>query len=156
MERLASRDRGAGGGGQSAVFSRPWYQAGLTLAGKAAPYLTWRWRQTSIPPSLCTAQSTAPSMVGNGCRYQRGITTVCWRAALADEAAAQHHEAPLGLANPLIYRLGQAHSTALRGITIGNNDVYGLGCCQAGPGYSEASGWGPGRPGADLGRRPGR
>jgi hypothetical protein len=34
------------------------------------------------------------------------------------------------------------HSPALRDITIGNNDVYGLGCCDAGPGYNEAAGWG--------------
>jgi subtilase family serine protease len=62
--------------------------------------------------------------------------------ALADEAAAPHHEAAVGLVNPLIYRLGQVRSPALRRITIGNNDVYGLGCCQARPGYSEAWGWG--------------
>jgi subtilase family serine protease len=62
--------------------------------------------------------------------------------ALADEAAAQHDEAPIGLANPLLYRLGEAHSPALREITIGNNDVYGLGCCKAQPGYNEPAGWG--------------
>jgi hypothetical protein len=57
-------------------------------------------------------------------------------------APAQHNEAPLGLANPLLYRLGEMHSPALRDITIANNDVYGLGCCDAGPGYNEAAGWG--------------
>ena len=49
---------------------------------------------------------------------------------------------PLGLVNPLLYQLGEAHSKALVNITTGNNDVYGLGCCTAKPGYNDAAGWG--------------
>jgi subtilase family serine protease len=62
--------------------------------------------------------------------------------ALADEAAASHSEEPLGLVNPLLYRLAEAHSSAIVGVTMGSNDVYGLGCCKATTGYNEATGWG--------------
>ena len=133
----------AGGGGQSIVFSRPWYQAGLTLAGKgrAVPDVALEADFYAAISVYCAVNCTVHGwQTGGGTSAASPL--FAGELALADEAAAQRHEPPLGLANPLLYRLGQAHSTALRGITIGNNDVYGLGCCQAETGYSEASGWG--------------
>jgi hypothetical protein len=62
--------------------------------------------------------------------------------ALADEEQASQHHASLGLVNPLLYQLGEEHSGTLVVITKGNSDVYGLGCCEARPSYSEVTGWG--------------
>ena len=134
----------AGGGGQSIVFSRPWYQAGLALPGKgrAVPDVALEADFYAPISVYCTVNCTVHGWQ-TGAGTSAASPLFAGELALADEAGAQHHEAAVGLANPLIYRLGQAHSTALRRITIGNNDVYGLGCCQAGQGYSEASGWGP-------------
>ena len=134
---------GAGGGGQSVVFARPWYQAGLALPGKgrAVPDVALEADFYSPISVYCTVNCAIHGwQTGDGTSAASRL--FAGELALADEAAAQHHEASLGLANPLIYRLGEMRSPALRDITIGNNDVYGLRCCTARPGYSEASGWG--------------
>jgi subtilase family serine protease len=133
----------ASGGGQSSVFARPWYQEGLGLTGngRLMPDVAMEGDTTYAISTFC----------GTGCRrsgWQAGGGTsaaaqiFAGGLALADEAAAAQSEAPLGLVNPLLYRLGEAHSSALVDITVGNNDVYGLGCCEATSGYNEATGWG--------------
>ena len=134
---------GASGGGQSSVFARPWFQEDLDLTGKGR-----------LVPDVAMESDVAYAMstfCARGCRlagWQPGGGTsasaplLAGGIALADEAAASQSEAPLGLVNPLLYQLGEAHSSALVGITTGNNDVYGLGCCTATAGYNEATGWG--------------
>lgn len=42
--------------------------------------------------------------------------------------------------NPALYH--PALRGAYRDITTGSNDIVGLGCCEAQPGYDMASGWG--------------
>ncbi len=134
---------GAGGGGQSVVFARPWYQAGLPLAGhgRAVPDVALEADFYSPISVYCSVNCSIHGwQTGGGTSAASPL--FAGELALANESAAQHHEAPIGLANPLLYRLGQMRSRALRDITVGTNDVYGLGCCTAGQGYSEASGWG--------------
>ncbi|WCO67132.1 S53 family peptidase [Iamia majanohamensis] len=48
----------------------------------------------------------------------------------------------LGLVSPVLWELGRQGSDVLRDVTIGDNDVAGVGCCAAGPGFDLASGWG--------------
>jgi hypothetical protein len=73
--------------------------------------------------------------------------------ALVDEALRRQGHIALGLANPLLYRLGRDATSAAQvfyDVTNGSNDVgpfiqssqQPLGCCSAVPGYDEASGWG--------------
>jgi kumamolisin len=133
----------ASGGGQSSVFERPWYQEGfgLTGSGRLIPDVGMEADTTYQISNFCSS----------GCRrsgWQAGGGTsaaapiFAGGIALMDEAVAAQGEASLGLLNPLLYRLGETHSRALVGITMGNNDVYGLGCCEAAAGYNEATGWG--------------
>jgi hypothetical protein len=70
--------------------------------------------------------------------------------ALIDELLRRQGHVALGLANPLLYRLGRNPTGAAQvfyDVTTGSNDVgpfiqQPLGCCTAVPGYDEASGWG--------------
>ncbi len=50
----------------------------------------------------------------------------------------------LGALNETIYQLATDPKTAdtFMDVTTGNNDLYSVGCCTAGPGYDAASGWG--------------
>jgi subtilase family serine protease len=133
----------AGGGGQSAVFGRPWYQQHLTTAGhgRLVPDVALEADLDYPIANYCTTGC-------NGYGWARGGGTsaatplMAGGIALADQGASLHGQAPLGLVNPLLYQLGAAHSKALVNITLGNNDVYALGCCTAKPGYNDAAGWG--------------
>jgi len=133
----------AGGGGQSAVFSRPWYQQRLMTAGhgRLVPDVALEADIDYPIANYCTAGC-------NGYGWNRGGGTsaaaplMAGGIALADQGASMHGQAPLGLVNPLLYQLGESGSKALVNITMGNNDIYGLGCCSAKPGYNEAAGWG--------------
>src|SRR6202044_2124203 len=73
--------------------------------------------------------------------------------ALIDELLRRQGHVALGLANPLLYRLGRNSTSAAQvfyDVTSGSNDVgsfigpgaASLGCCTARAGYDEASGWG--------------
>jgi kumamolisin len=133
----------AGGGGESAIFTRPWYQDGLTLSGsgRLVPDVSLE-ADTSYP--IATYCSSGCQFVGwqPGGGTSAAAPLLAGGIALANQAALSQQDAQLGLINPLIYQLGKTDSSALVDIAQGNNDVYGLDCCTAGPGYDEATGWG--------------
>jgi subtilase family serine protease len=146
---------GAGGGGASLLFTRPWYQS---ITGAAA--------QRSVPDVsmladdipgyaiYCTPPACQPT----------GLLTPGWDpiggtsaatpllaggVADADQIAAAQGEPAIGFLNPLLYALGRrSGGGALRDVTVGNNDLGKLidksptGCCSAHPGYDRASGLG--------------
>jgi hypothetical protein len=71
--------------------------------------------------------------------------------ALVDQVLRGHALQPLGLANPMLYQLGENATLTAQvfdDVMSGSNDVgrfvgnQPLGCCDAAPGYDEASGWG--------------
>ncbi|MBX5442968.1 MAG: S8 family serine peptidase [Solirubrobacteraceae bacterium] len=160
------RNTGAGSGGQSLLFARPWWQRAGTL-NVTHPNRT-------VPDVAALADTgpgyayycTAPACVerldpgGAGGWMTVGGTSaaaplVAGGIALADEAAARRGQPPLGFASPLIYEIGRSKAAAqvIRDVTQGSNDVgtairpplsngRPLGCCDATPGYDLASGWG--------------
>jgi subtilase family serine protease len=89
----------------------------------------------------CTTGCDGYGWAGGG-RTSAAAPLMAGGIALADEQASSHGEAPLGLVNPLLYQLGAAHSAAFVNISMGNNDIYALGCCTAKSGHNEADGWG--------------
>ena len=133
----------AGGGGQSAVFARPWYQQHLTTAGhgRLVPDVALEADLDYPVANYCTTGCDGYGWAGGG-GTSAATPLMAGGIALADERSSSYGEGPLGLVNPLMYQLGEAHSKALVNITTGNNDVYGLGCCTAKPGYNDAAGWG--------------
>ncbi len=133
----------ASGGGESTVFARPWYQAALAVSGADRLVPDVALEADSFYPisTYCSLGCTSSGWQPGG-GTSAAAPLLAGGMALANEEAAGQHEGSLGLLNPLLYQLGQEHSSALVDITNGSNDVYGLGCCTALPGYDEATGWG--------------
>ncbi len=145
----------AGGGGFSTLFPRPNYQNGVINQNQRAV------------PDLALLADVAPGYdvyctAGADCEG-RGWTTFGGTSAatpllsggfaLVDQLLRQHHLQPLGLANPLIYKLAKTppgNLLVVQDVTEGSNDVgpfiqpngEPLGCCTAAAGFDEASGWG--------------
>jgi hypothetical protein len=145
----------AGGGGFSTLFTRPKYQDGVvTQSQRALPDLALLADVAPGYDVFCTAQADC-----NG----RGWTTfggtsaatplLAGGFALIDQLLREHSLQPLGLANPLLYKLAQTppggtlviYDVAQGGDDVGpfiQSDFQPLGCCSAATGFDEASGWG--------------
>jgi subtilase family serine protease len=143
----------AGGGGLSAIFPRPPYQTGVVSPNsRALPDVSML---ADIGPGYaiyCTARGVA------GCN---GWTTVGGTSAatpllaggiaLVDQDLRRNQRELLGFLNPLLYQIGtgtqrtQVYWDVQQfgndvGPYIGNRSP--IGCCTAGPGFDQASGWG--------------
>jgi subtilase family serine protease len=137
----------AGGGGVSAVFSRPSYQNGVAnVTGPAR----------GTPDVAMSAAVDGGALVYDSAGIPAGFYIVGGTSeatpefagvvALADQAAGHR----LGLLNPALYGMGDGHGSGLTDITIGNNTVtvpnggneYLVEGYNAVPGYDLASGLG--------------
>lgn len=131
---------GAGGGGKSRFLKRPSWQIG-----------------TKIPSAMRTTPDVAffadpnPGYVINDSDkgwFDDGGTSAATPFFAASIAlvlqAAEENNTTLDLTYRMIYRLANsdAYPVTFQDILIGNNDLFDVGCCTAGPGYDMASGWG--------------
>jgi hypothetical protein len=81
-----------------------------------------------------------------------GTPLLAGGVAIIDQLLRQRERADIGQLNPLLYRIGHssAAGSVFNDVQQFSNDVgpyipgngEPLGCCTAGPGYDEASGWG--------------
>jgi subtilase family serine protease len=148
-----------GGGGLSDLFHRPAYQKGIVARNKrAVPDVSmladllpgYAIYCTATPDCLSPSSPSAWQTVGG---TSAGTPLLAGGVAIVDQMLAATGHESLGLLNPLLYKLGA--SSAAPGVffdvTSGSNDIgpfipggngQPLGCCSAGPGYDEASGWG--------------
>jgi subtilase family serine protease len=137
---------GAGGGGVSAVFSRPRFQDGvasvvgshrgtpdisMTAAVNGAAWVYW---------SFAGAGAPGWQLIGGTSEATPIFAAV---VALADQLAGHR----LGWINPALYTLGELsrrgnRSTGIVDVTTGNNTFGGVTGYSAAPGYDLASGWG--------------
>jgi len=145
----------AAGGGVSELFTRPSWQDGVVSGPwRAEPDVAMLADVSPGYAVYCTAQADCD---GRGWLSFGGTSAatplVAGGFALVDEALRRQGHIALGLANPLLYRLGRNTTSAAQvfyDVTSGSNDVgpyiqssqQPLGCCSATPGYDEASGWG--------------
>jgi kumamolisin len=145
----------AGGGGFSELFSRPSWQDGVVNSPwRAEPDVAMLADVSPGYAVYCTAEQDCD---GRGWLSFGGTSAatplLAGGFALVDELLRRQGHIALGLANPLLYRLGRNSTTAAQvfyDVTEGSNDVgpfvqpdqQPLGCCSAAPGYDEASGWG--------------
>ena len=131
---------GAGGGGKSQFLKRPSWQVGTHVGGS---------RRTT--PDVAFFADPFPGYVIND--SQRGwfddagtsAATPFFAASMALVLqAAGEKNVTLGLTYRMIYDLANsdAYDEVFQDIVIGNNDLFDVGCCTAGPGYDMASGWG--------------
>jgi len=137
---------GAGGGGVSAIFSRPPYQGpvnrvtgkhrgtpdiSMSAAVNGGCWVYWSFAGTGGAGWYIIGGTSEASPIFSGI------------VALADQVAGHR----LGLINPALYKLGWLsqhgdHHTGLVDITTGNNSFAGVTGFDATPGYDLASGWG--------------
>jgi kumamolisin len=145
----------AGGGGFSTLFSRPSWQNGVvTSPWRAEPDVAML---ADVSPGYAVYCTTEEDCNDRGWLSFGGTSAatplLAGGFAIVDEMLRRQGHTALGLANPLLYRLGRNATTAAQDyydVTAGSNDVgpfiqssqQPLGCCSATPGYDEASGWG--------------
>jgi hypothetical protein len=146
----------AAGGGFSRAFNRPDYQKGTVAARhRAVPDVSML---ADIAPGFAIFCSASGDCVDS--RNPNPWSTVGGTSAatpllaggfaLVDQRLQAAGRADLGLVNPLLYTLGRSTDAAavFSDVTLGGNDVFpfvpgkALGCCSAGAGFDEASGWG--------------
>jgi subtilase family serine protease len=137
---------GAGGGGGSAVFSRPLFQVGVrSVVGghRGTPDIS----MSAAVNGGCWVYLSFAGAGGAGWDIFGGTSEASpifsGIVALADQVAGHR----LGFINPALYVLGRLsrHGTPSRGlvdITSGNNSFSGVTGFNALPGYDLASGWG--------------
>ena len=131
---------GAGGGGKSRFLSRPLWQKGTRIKG---------FRRTT--PDVAFFADPFPGYVINDSLrgwFDNGGTSAATPFFAASMAlvlqAAEENDVTLDLTYQLIYKLANsdAYTGIFQDVVIGNNDLFDVGCCTAGPRYDMASGWG--------------
>lgn len=131
---------GAGGGGKSEFLERPSWQVGTHVGGS---------RRTT--PDVAFFADPFPGYVINDSQrgwFDDGGTSAATPFFAASMAlvlqAAGEKNVTLDLTYRMIYDLANsdAYDEVFQDIVIGNNDLFDVGCCTAGPGYDMASGWG--------------
>ncbi len=143
---------GAGGGAASRVVARPRSQQGPGLpAGTTRLVPDVALFADSVPGHVIRCGTPCGGSDGPGAWTAVGGTSAATplatgALALVTQAVTEARGGPgavrLGLVAPALWDLGRRGSDALRDVTVGSNDVAGVGCCTAGPGYDLASGWG--------------
>jgi subtilase family serine protease len=138
-----------GGGGKSAVFDRPVYQAtvgAVTGSGRGIPDISMDASCTSSVAVYSSYPGSGPGHWQTICGTSMATPLFAGVVALADQVAGHS----LGLINPALYRMAAAHDPGIVDVTRGTNSVTVPGAGQsgivrgfrAGPGYDLASGVG--------------
>jgi subtilase family serine protease len=142
---------GAGGGGDSAVFSRPLYQIGVAKtvgARRGVPDISMSaavnggcWVYMSFAGIESPGVSDPGWYIFGGTSEASPIFSGI--VALANQVAGHR----LGLINPALYTLGALHhlglpETGIVDVTSGNNSFGGVTGFNAKAGYNMATGWG--------------
>jgi subtilase family serine protease len=139
-------DAGAGGGGASAIFSRPFYQIGVTKeVGKSrgTPDIS----MSAAVNGGCWVYLSFAGAGGAGWDIFGGTSEatpiMAGIVTLVDQQAGHR----LGLINRALYELGALHhsgvpDTGIVSVTTGNNTFGGVRGFNAAAGYNLAAGWG--------------
>lgn len=147
----------AGGGGQSVVFTRPWWQRGPGIGGPSRLVPDVSFLADLVPGYAI--HCTPPACRQGGFRSVGGTSAaaplLAAAVALANQDAARAGQPPLGTINPLLYALARSPRarTIFNDVVRGSNDIgrwlpatagggAPLGCCAARRGFDRASGWG--------------
>ncbi len=137
----------ASGGGSSSTYPRPWYQRSLSPPGaKASRRLVPDVAFLADPGQVPAIPICRPD---DACDWFRLAGTSAPAPALAASLAlaaqdldARGASARFGLLTPLAGELARADDGGVHDVTEGSNRVLALTCCDAGPGYDLATGWG--------------
>jgi len=129
-------EQAAGGGGVSVSVARPWYQDGV---------VTGTHREIPDVAALADIVPGWPVVVNGSLTTVGGTSgaspfTAAAAALVGANERAQGRPA-IGLGAPWFYYAATT-TGAFRDVTVGSNDLTGVGCCTARAGYDTASGLG--------------
>jgi len=137
----------AGGGGTSERIARPAWQEGVggAASGRTVPDITGlAGRPSYLTLVPATNATSAPGWEGDG---GTSLTTPLFAAGVGlVRQALEAAGLPVPtLLNPVLYGIAAdpaARARVFTDVTVGDNDLYAVGCCTATAGYDLASGWG--------------
>ncbi|MCP3974527.1 MAG: S8 family serine peptidase [bacterium] len=130
-------NRFASGGGTSTLVDRPGYQA--EGDGRQVPDIALLASPSDLPPiPTCTSEGCTWSATGG-----TSAAGPLFAGAIAQikQLMRQQGRVPVGSLNPLLYRFA-TEPDGYTDISVGSNDIYGLGCCNADIGFDLTTGWG--------------
>lgn len=128
---------GAGSGGASRVFPRPWYQpaGGPSGESRGVPDIA---ALAAIIPGWPVVRDRQLTSVGG----TSGATPfVAAGIALLNRRERQAARPPVGFVNPWLYGAASTPGVVFD-VIAGDNDLAKVGCCTAGPGYDLTTGLG--------------
>jgi subtilase family serine protease len=127
----------AGGGGVSKVFTRPWYQDGVTTSSMR------------VVPDFAALADVEPGwpLMLDGVMQTIGGTSGASPFAMANIALLSASERlagrpRIGFVNPWLYQLYEEQPGLFFDVVSGSNDLKKVGCCTATKGFDEVSGLG--------------
>jgi subtilase family serine protease len=134
-----------GGGGQSTLNARPWWQSG-TASKRRVPDVAAFGDAAPGYPIICSSGVQKCGPGAQSVAFVGGTSAatplVAGMIALwTQQARAQGLPRP-GFVAPLLYLLSQRSPGAFLDITQGTNALFGGSCCAAGGGYDMATGLG--------------
>ena len=137
---------GASGGGVSTIWSRPAWQNAPGIAPGEPMRLVPDLSVMGDPSTGFIQYFTGTGVVDCGTNCGSGWSSIGGTSigaplvsALVAVGAQQCGVSRLGLINPSLYAMA---TTGFNDVTRGNNDIFGVGVYNAGPGYDMASGLG--------------
>ena len=142
---------GAGGGGVSLLASRPAWQPATSFGRAGARLVPDVSAFADATPGyaiVCSANvdGCAQKRMGQTLAVVGGTSAaaplVAGMIALWIEKARAAGLPRVGFVPPLLYSLAQSNPNAFTDITLGNNKIFDVSCCDARPGYDLASGIG--------------
>lgn len=149
---------GAGGGGFSTLLKRPAAQKGVVSVNhRAVPDISMLADVMPGYAIFCTAADCRQASGSNPWLRAGGTSAAAplfaGAVALIDQKLRALNRAPIGYLETLLYDIGTSPlgQFMFNDVTRVGNDIgpflpgsggHALGCCTAGPGYDEASGWG--------------
>jgi subtilase family serine protease len=145
--------RAAGGGGQSLLATRPWWQPAASSARANARLVPDVSAFADAKPGLAVVCSATVQGCGPGPQAEQSLVIVGGTSAAAPLVAgmialwiqkAREQGLPrVGFVPPLLYSTAATDPAAFVDITLGSNAIFApASCCRARPGYDLASGLG--------------
>jgi subtilase family serine protease len=137
-----------GGGGVSTTEKRPWWQTASQSANRPLPDVATFADPAPGYTIICSSGvQGCPATAAQTITYVGGTSAatplVAGTIALWDQVAKQAKWPKPGFVPPMLYYIAKHAPSSFLDITTGTNSVFGnVSCCEAGPGYDEATGLG--------------
>ena len=137
-----------GGGGVSTTEKRPWWQTASQSGNRPLPDVAAFADPAPGYAIVCSSGVTScPPTSGQTIAYVGGTSAatplVAGMIALWDQFAKQEKWPKPGFIAPMLYYIATHAPASFLDITTGANSVFSsVSCCNAGPGYDEATGLG--------------